>query len=493
MVAGLAGDTGKTLVSLGLVRALTRRGWRIAPFKKGPDFIDAAWLGAAAGAAGRNLDTYLMSPRAILSSLRRAAGGADLALVEGNRGLFDGADAQGTHSSAQLARLIGAPVLLVVSAVKVTRTVAALVLGCRALDPGLEIAGVILNRVGTARQEALIRRALSAEAGVPVLGSIPRLEGQPLPGRHLGLVCAAELPERQAVLDGLAEAVASHVDLEAVCARASEASHLPASEAGPEPGRAGAGAARVRVGVLRDAAFSFYYPENLEALQAAGAELVEISPLADRELPAIDALYAGGGFPEEHASALAGNRSLKASLATAIAGGLPTWAECGGLMYLARTLRRDGREYPMVGALPVTVEHCARPQGHGYAAARVDRPNPFFPVGTRLLGHEFHYSRAVGPVGSDTALAVERGTGLGSGRDGLVTANVLATYLHLHALGTPGWASGLVQAARQHVLCRGPAEPRAALAGGAAGPSPLAASPATSPRGGRHHVAAQSR
>jgi cobyrinic acid a,c-diamide synthase len=203
----------------------------------------------------------------------------------------------------------------------------------------------------------------------------------------------------------------------------------------------------VRIGVLRDAAFSFYYPENLEALEAAGAELVFISPLADRELPPIDALYAGGGFPEEYAGALAANEALRAALASAIAAGLPAWAECGGLMYLSRALLRDGREHPMVGALPVVVEHTPRPQGHGYMAATVDRANPFFPVGTRLLGHEFHYSRIAGSSGGETALAVERGAGLGGGRDGLVVGNVVATYMHLHALGTPEWAGALVQAA----------------------------------------------
>ncbi len=444
VVAGLAGDTGKSLLTLGLTRALTGRGWRVAAFKKGPDFIDSAWLGAAARTPGRNLDTYLMSPDAIAHSLHRAARRADLALVEGNRGLFDGADAKGSHSTAELAKLIGAPVLLVVNASKVTRTVSALVLGCRALDPKLELSGVVLNRVGTARQEAVIRRSLEADVGVKVLGAIPRLEGQPLPSRHLGLVCAAEHPEREAVLDALGEAIGRHVDLDAICALAPRATGMAIS---PEAEAERPGSPRVRIGILRDAAFSFYYPENLEALEAAGAELLEISPLADRELKPIDALYAGGGFPEEYAAALSANEGLRAALAEAIGAGLPVWAECGGLMYLARAIVRDGREHPMVGALPVVVEHTARPQGHGYAAATVDRENPFFPVGTRLLGHEFHYSRVVGTLGAPTALALERGTGLGMGRDGLAVDNVIATYLHLHALGTPGWATALVDAA----------------------------------------------
>ncbi len=443
VVAGLAGDTGKTLVTAGMTRALTQRGHRVAPFKNGPDFIDAAWLGAAAGIPGRNLDTYLMSYGSIAASMHRAAQVADLAIVEGKRGLFDGADVRGSHSTAQLAKAIGAPVLLVVNAAKVTRTVAALVLGCKVLDPELTLAGVVLNRVGTSRQEGVIRRALAADAGVPVLGAIPRLEGQHLPTRHLGLVCAAEHPEREEALDALADAVARHVDLPSVCSAASAAGSMPGAVV-PQTSRS---ERRVRIGVLRDAAFSFYYPENLEALEAAGAELVLISPLVDRVLPPVDALYAGGGFPEEHARALAANEPLRAALASALAEGLPAWAECGGLMYLARALVRDGREYPMVGALPIIVEHTARPHGHGYMAATVDRANPFFPVGTRLLGHEFHHSRVVASFGAETALAVERGAGLGRGRDGLVSGNVVATYMHLHALGTPAWAESLVRAA----------------------------------------------
>jgi cobyrinic acid a,c-diamide synthase len=445
-VAGLAGDAGKTLVAAGLARHLARVGLHVAPFKNGPDFIDAAWLGAAARAPGRNLDTYLMPAAALGGAVRRAARVADLAIVEGKRGLFDGVDARGSHSTAQLAKLLRAPVVLVVNAAKATRTVSALVLGCKALDPELRLEGVVLNRVGTARQEALVRRAVADDTGVPVLGALPRLDGAILPARHLGLVCAAEHPEREAALDALADAIRRHVDVERVLEVARSAPDLPLSPVA-EPPRAGG--PRVRIGVLRDAAFSFYYPENLEALEAAGAELVFVSPLADRDLPAIDALYAGGGFPEEHAEALAANASLRAELAAALAGGLPAWAECGGLMYLARTLVRDGREYPMVGALPIVVEHTGRPQGHGYVAATVDGWNPFFPVGTRLLGHEFHHSRVVSCTGADTALDLERGAGLGGGRDGLVVGGVVATYMHLHALGAPGWAAAVVRAARR--------------------------------------------
>ncbi len=457
VVAGLSGDAGKSLVALGLLRALVNRGWRVAPFKKGPDFIDAAWLGAAARAPGRNLDTYLMSREAILASVARAAATSDLALIEGNRGLFDGLDERGSHSTAALAKVLGAPVLQVVNAVKVTRTAAALLLGCRALDPDLPIAGVILNRVATRRQEDLIRRALADVSDIPVIGAIPRLDEQWLPSRHLGLVCADEHPQREAALERLAEVAEKYVDVDAVIAASGwtgETEQSPSSAlatARDDGLRCAPPLLRTsptaKIGVLRDAAFSFYYPENLEALEAAGAEIVTISPLADEDLPAIDALYAGGGFPEEHAPALSANAKLRAQLARAISEGLPVWAECGGLMYLSRSVRHGDGDYPMAGALPFSVEVFTRPQGHGYVSAQIDRANPFLDIGTTLRGHEFHYSRLVGPSALETVMTLGRGTGLGDGRDGMRVGNVVATYTHLHALGVPEWAPGLVRAA----------------------------------------------
>ncbi len=447
VIAGLAGDTGKTLVSLGVIRSLVTRRLRVAPFKKGPDFIDAQWLGKAAGIPAHNLDTYLMSPEAIIGSLAKAGRGADLAVVEGNRGLFDGMDAKGSHSTAQLAKLIGAPIVLVIDTTKATRTVAAQVMGCRALDPDLRLEGVILNRVGTARQEALIREAVTSEAGVPVLGAIPRLTAEHLPSRHLGLVTAVEHPVAEEAMSEVARVIEEHLDMAALIELAHTASPIPSVEVSwaaaatpPEP--------KVRVGVLRDKAFSFYYPENLEALEAAGAELVTLSPLSDSELPALDALYAGGGFPEVFASELAANASFREALAQRVAEGLPVWAECGGLMYLSRALVKDGTKYPMCGTLPVVVEQTARPQGHGYVKARVDRANPFFAEGTVLTGHEFHYSRLVDRDESvETVFEIERGVGVGGGRDGIRSGSVVAGYTHLHALGSPGWADGLVRAA----------------------------------------------
>ncbi len=451
VIAGLAGDVGKSLVTLGVIRALRARGRVVAPFKKGPDFIDAAWLGAAAGAPGRNLDTFMMPRESILTSVGKAAGTADAAVIEGNRGLFDGLDAEGSHSTAQLAHLLRTPVALVIDVTKTTRTVAALVMGCRALDPALEIVGVILNRVGTARQEKVIREAVTREAGVRVLGAIPRRRGQELPSRHLGLLTAAEHPQAERVLDELGRTIEEHLDMDAIVELAGRAAPLPVELEDPTEGTP---TTRVRIGVLRDQAFSFYYPENLEALRARGAELVSISPLEDRELPEIDALYAGGGFPEVYAERLTSNEVLRAELRARIEDGLPVWAECGGLTYLSRSLRWRGRDYPMVGALPVVVEQGQRPRGHGYVQGRVTGANPFLGRGTEFKGHEFHYSRVVEETPAmDTVLELERGVGLGQGRDGLREQGVVASYTHLHALGTPDWATGLVAAAAGEPRC----------------------------------------
>jgi cobyrinic acid a,c-diamide synthase len=445
VVAGLAGDSGKTLVSLGLVRTLRSRGLVVAPFKKGPDFIDAAWLGAAAEMAGRNLDTYLMPEDAILASVGQLGEFSDIAVMEGNRGLFDGLDAAGTHSTAQLAKLIDAPVVLVIDATKSTRTVAAQVMGCQAMDPDLEIAGVILNRVGTSRQEAVIREAVTGACQLPVLGAIPRIKGEILPSRHLGLVTAMEHPRAREALERVSASVRQYVDVPAVLEAARRAPDLVAgagAEEAPEIQQT------VRIGVLQDAAFSFYYPENLEALMKRGAQLVKISPLNDPEFPDVDALYAGGGFPEVYAAALSANREFCDQLAARISEGLPVWAECGGLMYLSRALATETATYPMVGALPIVVEQLEKPQGHGYVQVRVDADNPFFEEGTELRGHEFHYSRLEAMDHRlKTVFKVHRGEGLGGGRDGILVDQVLAAYTHLHALGVPEWADGFVRIA----------------------------------------------
>lgn len=453
VIAGLAGDSGKTLVSLGMARALVGTGVDVAPLKKGPDYIDAGWLGAAAGKTARNLDTFMEGPAGVGEAVARSLP-ADLLLVEGNRGLFDGMDAAGTHSTAALAKLLGAAVILVVDVTKMTRTTAAVIRGCQLYEPELEIAGVILNRVGTRRQEKLIREAIAAAGGPPVLGAVPRLHGaDPLPGRHLGLVTAQEHPSREAVLERVASVVRRNVDLRSVVEVAEQVAPVELERL--EPAERGD---PVRIAVFRDETFTFFYPENLEALEEAGADLVFISPRDDRPIPDdVDALYIGGGFPELAAAELAGARRRRTSVKEAAKRGLPVYAECGGLMLLARELVAGNNAYPMVGALDLVVEQTDKPCGHGYVEGVVDRDNPFLPKGTAVRGHEFHYSRVIGGDTNATALCLDRGTGVGKGRDGVVRGASWASYTHIHAFGVPEWARGLLAEARRYRSRRGAA------------------------------------
>jgi len=450
LIAGTSGDSGKTVVTLGLLLALRRRGILPVAFKKGPDYIDSAWLSWAAGLPCRNLDTFLQPGDRILESFVGRAS-AEINLIEGNRGLLDGMDLEGTHSSASLARLLDAPVVLVVNASKMTRTVAAAVVGCRQLEPDLQLGGVILNRVAGDRHESLARRAVEQLAGVPVLGAMPRLREQLLPDRHLGLLPPQEHEQLGQTAERIREVVGQNVDLDRLVELARSARALPMEAAGKEPpSERGPTHARVRLGVFQDSSFTFYYPENLEALEQAGAELVPVSGLSDPQLPPdLHGLYIGGGFPETHAARLSDNQSLGRELRRAAAAGLPIYAECGGLIYLARSLQVGAKRYPMAGVLPLEVELCSRPVGHGYVELTVQRPNPFFAPGLRLTGHEFHYTRIVGELPPDlyAAFEVRRGTGSGGGRDGIVHNNVLASYTHLHALGAPEWATGLVDRA----------------------------------------------
>jgi cobyrinic acid a,c-diamide synthase len=450
VVAGTSGDAGKTLVSLAVLLEAGERGVDVRAFKKGPDYIDAAWLSWASGHAARNLDTWLAGAASVRETFARHATRAGLNVIEGNRGLFDGVDAEGTHSTAELAKTLAAPVLLVVDARKVTRTLAAVVLGCRTLDPVLRIAGVVLNRVAGGRHESVAREAIESATGIAVLGAIPRFEADALPGRHLGLVTPEEHASIGQVRE-LALKAAGYLDFDAIWKVAGVPPVSTNSDVASGFSRMDSNSHHraVTIAYLRDSAFSFYYPENLEALEEAGASLVPVSSLADTGLPAsVHGLYIGGGFPETHAPRLAANRALLDSIKDAALAGLPVFAECGGLMLLASGLSWEGRRHDMTGVLPIEVEVCPRPQGHGYATLLVDRPNAFFPVGTTLRGHEFHYSRVVGgPLHDVTACEVRRGTGCGSGRDAIVAGSVWAAYVHLHAASVPGWAPGFVRAA----------------------------------------------
>ena len=446
LVAGLGGGSGKTMVSLGLARVLREDGLAVQTFKKGPDYIDAQWLRLASGESTSNLDPFLLTPSQIQHLFIVRTQGKDIALIEGNRGLYDGKDVGGSCSSAELAKLLQAPVIVVLDCTKVTRTMAAVVLGLVHFDPLLRIGGVILNRIAGSRHSSLIQRSIEQYTDIPVLGMLPKLKENPIPERHMGLVSHAEWSTD--ALEGLATTVRQHVDVAACLALAHTAPSLNVEI--QEPLLSVSRDPFVRIGVAYDAALWFYYQENLDALRAAGAEVVPLSLLTDPVLPDIHALYLGGGFPETLAEGLSANVSMRESVRQAIQRGMPVYAECGGLMYLTQEIHYEGHVYPMSGALPFATTVCARPQGHGYVSATVVRPNPFFPVGTVVHGHEFHYSRCAGLDGQwEFALHLDPGVGMARGQDGFVWRNVFAAYTHIHALGVPSWARAMVAAAER--------------------------------------------
>jgi cobyrinic acid a,c-diamide synthase len=449
-VAGLSGGSGKSVVAVGLVAALSRQGWKVAPFKKGPDYIDAGWLQLAAGSPCYNLDPYLMSSDFIRCSFALHSRTAARVVVEGNRGLYDGVDATGGFSTAELAILLELPVLLVVDCTKTTRTVAAMVLGCKLLDARIDIRGVVLNRLGSSRQESIIRQAVERDVNIPVVGALPRMKRDVFPQRHLGVTPHQEHDGAEEVITILAEIAEKHMDLGSIEMLMKEGRPTGMQPSGmPSPSGSGE---KVRIGVLQDAAFQFYYPDNFEALEAAGAILVEIDALSATELPELDGLYIGGGFPETSARQLAANSSFRESIRAAAAEGLPIYAECGGLIYLGESIVLDNVEFPLTGVFPVRFGLMKKPQAHGYTVLQVSAPNPFYPPGLEIKGHEFRYSKILDwqNGAGNLALTMKRGIGFSQGRDGLVYNNVLALYTHIHAGATPQWAPALVGKAREY-------------------------------------------
>ena len=495
IIAALRGGSGKTLLSIGITAALSKSGKSIAPFKKGPDYIDAGWLALAAGRPCYNLDSFLLNADQNLQSFLTHASNRDISVIEGNRGLYDGIDLEGSTSTAELAKLLKCPVVLCVDCTKITRTMAAVVAGCIRFDSQVDLKGVILNRVANRRHEQKLRDSIEHYCRIPVLGAIPKLAEQLFPERHLGLVPTLEHDWANDAIDAVINIAQEHLDLDAIVKIAHEApglegqktedrrqrteneglsiegrdqapetssqrpetsgglalrpvpskSRLQPDEVGSPTGEAG----KPRIGVIKDSAFQFYYPENIDALTHEGAEVVFISPLKDKQMPELDGLYIGGGFPETHAQQLADNTGFSDRLKSLVEDGFPIYAECGGLMYLGENLVLEGQSYPMTGILPLTFDFFKRPQGHGYTLFQVERKNPYFEVGSEIRGHEFHYSRVSNWTGDkrDLDFLMKRGVGIAGDRDGILYKNVLATYIHLHAVGTPQWAKALVQQA----------------------------------------------
>ncbi|MBF0379140.1 MAG: cobyrinate a,c-diamide synthase [Desulfamplus sp.] len=492
VVAGLKGGTGKTVISLGIAAAWTNIGIKVAPFKKGPDYIDAGWLAQAAGRPCYNLDTFLCNPLQVKYSFNKNSSLADIALVEGNRGLYDGIDTDGHTSTAEIAKLLNLPILLVLDCTKSTRTMAALLMGCIHFDPHVHIMGVILNQVAGKRHEGKVRDNIERFCNIPVFGSVPKLSSDDFPERHMGLIPSAEHSLAMQSIESASKIAKSCIDLDALyqaCIKFSTThttilgrseknhkhhniilndsdskppsipfKHYPILNSDEKP----------VIGIIRDSAFQFYYPDNLEILEQKGAVLKFISPLTQTHIPEVDAIYMGGGFPETHAAQLAANISFRSELKILAQKGLPIYAECGGLIFLGKSLtlnknfktdRSDNSDkngnpdetviYPMADILPLSFGLSQRPVGHGYTEVKVVNQNPFFEVGQTIRGHEFRYSHIIDIDyrEDEMAFAMIRGKGIIAKKDGFFKNNVFGTYTHILASGTPAWAESIIKKA----------------------------------------------
>ncbi len=504
IIAGLSGGSGKTIISLGITAAWKDLNIKIASFKKGPDYIDAGWLAKAAGRPCYNLDTFLCTAFEVEKSFQKNSLNSDIALIEGNRGLYDGIDTEGKTSTAEIAKLLNLPVLLVLDCTKSTRTMAALVLGCMHFDPELNIMGVVLNRIAGKRHEGKVRDNIKKFCGIPVFGAVPRLTEKNFPERHMGLVpyvenslaadsikSAAKIAKENINLDALYRAcikafhdstgqkIISHTSIEhfsmdkpASAGRTDPACLTNTAQKTDPDNEAGSACESFKltslssaprciekkikksviIGIIRDSAFQFYYPDNLEALEEQGAELKFISPLKETCIPPVDAIYMGGGFPETHARELAANEAFRGNLKRLAENGLPVYAECGGLIFLGESMHLGGEIFPMSGILPVNFSLSKRPVGHGYTKVKVIHENPFYEIGETIKGHEFRYSSIIDIKYQKKNMAFEmkRGKGIIDKMDGFCKYNVLGTYTHIMAKATPSWAVAMINRAIQY-------------------------------------------
>jgi len=442
-------SSGKTTLSLGLAAAFAARGLSVQTFKKGPDYIDPLWLSAASGRACRNLDFFTMHRHEIEQEFSRFMERRDLGIIEGNKGLYDGLDLEGGNSNAALAALLQAPVLLVIDARGMTRGIAPLILGYQAFDTKIKIAGVILNKVGGSRHEGKLRRVIEHYTDVPVVGAVHHASSLEIDERHLGLMPSNEAHQAREKIRVLGEAISSQVDLDQILKIAAGAPVLPASTAGDAVPSV---ASSVRIGYPRDRAFGFYYPGDLEKMKAAGAELIPFDSLEDPHLPQVDGLFIGGGFPETVMDYLQRNESLRHEIREFIEGGGPAYAECGGLMYLSRSLTWNGKTCNMVGVIQAhTIMH-RKPQGRGYVRLRETGDSLWAASGPQkqmISAHEFHYSSLENlPIDTRFAYQVDRGTGVDGAHDGIIYKNLLASYTHLRDVGGNCWTSRFVEHVR---------------------------------------------
>ena len=449
LIAAAQRGTGKSTVATGLIRAITNRGLSVQPYKKGPDYLDPMWLSLASHSPCYNLDTRIFETD-VSAYLALHSRSAAISIIEGNQGLHDSPSPDGDGSTADLSCRLQAPVILVIDSAGSNRTIAAIVKGLIDFDPEVNVAGVILNNVRGARHTQKIITAIDTYVGVPVLGSIPKTDETTLEMRHLGLVPATESGQAEQLVASLAELLESTVDIDKVVEIAHQAPPLETPSVVTQSAPVNK---KFKIGIAKDEAFNFYYPDNFEALENLGAELVFFSPLNDEKIPAVSALYLGGGFPEVFAEKLSRNKPMLRSIKNAIESNLPVYAECGGLIYLSNAITHENSRFELVGSLPLEFTMTTKSQARGYVRLRIlqyDQKNTLWklPPGSAFSGHEFHYTKAVNlSEKTSFAYSVERGWGLTGDFDGLLYKNVLAGYAHLHTLSASWWAGSLAQVA----------------------------------------------
>ncbi|RYH12434.1 cobyrinate a,c-diamide synthase [Tropicimonas sp. IMCC6043] len=442
MIAAAHKSSGKTVISAGVAAAMSARGLSVQGFKKGPDYIDPMWLTRATGRPCYNLDFNALNDSEIATLFASRARGADISLVEANKGLFDGVCPDGTDSNAALAKRLGLPVVLVVDTRGMTRGIAPLLLGYRAFDPEVRIAGVILNRTGGSRHEGKLRQAVETYTDLSVLGAVGASPSLDISERHLGLTTPSEWSQHSVFLESSARRIAAQVEIDRLVELAGTAPDLPGA---PMPRPAPRSGAALRIGIARDEAFAFYYPDDLERFEAAGAELVPVDMLRDQALPELDGLLIGGGFPETQMEALAANSGMRGSLRAALEAGLPCYAECGGLMYLCRSLSWHGETRPMVGFLEADAVMHARPQGRGYVRFAGTPQALWGSTPEERRAHEFHYASLENVAAPVYARRITRGQGIDGAHDGLVKANTQAGFVHLRDSAATPWVSDFLR------------------------------------------------
>jgi cobyrinic acid a,c-diamide synthase len=448
-------SSGKTTISIGLCAAFRRIGKKVSPFKKGPDYIDPIWLSHAAGEACYNLDFYTSDREEILNEITSHGRHSDISIIEGNKGLYDGLDLDGSNSNAALAVLSKTPVILVIDSRGMTRGIAPLILGYQAFDPDIVIAGVILNNVGGTRHESKLQNVIEHYTDVPVVGAVHNNQRLHLPERHLGLQPGNEYGEVEKKINKIGEIIASQVDLD----RLAEI----AASAGPITGqissvKKAANNRILRIAIARDAAFNFYYQNDLDAFAECGSKLIVFDTLHDNKLPQdIDALFIGGGFPETQMEKLAANSQLRQEIHKRIENGLPVYAECGGLMYLSRSIEWQHKKYAMVGIIPADAVMHKKPQGRGYVRMKKTDTFPWqntTDVNNIIKAHEFHYSSLENLA--DTAefgLQVLRGAGIDGKYDGIVYKNMFACYTHQRNTRSNPWVTIFTDFVRTKIEC----------------------------------------